>query len=83
MKIVIATDDGRTVSMHFGRAAKYAVLTVEYGVIVARELREKLSPHAAGQVHHEEEPDFAHGTGPVASDRHDQMAARSPTARSC
>jgi predicted Fe-Mo cluster-binding NifX family protein len=76
VKIAIATDDGRTVSMHFGRAASYAVLTVEDGAVVARELRPKFSPHGTPAAMHEDErPGQAHGTGPAAQGRHDQMAA--------
>jgi predicted Fe-Mo cluster-binding NifX family protein len=76
VKIAIATDNGRTVSMHFGRAAHYAVLTVEDGVVVERELRDKFSPHGTPAAMHEDErPGQAHGTGPAAQGRHDQMAS--------
>ena len=75
MKIAIATDDGRTVSMHFGRAAHYAVLTVEDGVVIDRELRDKFSPHGTvAQAPHERESG-PHGTGPGSDARHDQMTA--------
>jgi predicted Fe-Mo cluster-binding NifX family protein len=56
MKVACVTDDGRTISQHFGRATQYAVLTVEDGKIVGRELRAKMGhqhfasqDHAAGQ----------------------------------
>ncbi len=76
MKIAIVTDDGRTVSRHFGRAAHYAVLTVEDGSIVGRELRDKFSPHAMGMGEaHADLPGYAHGTDPAAQSRHNQMAA--------
>jgi predicted Fe-Mo cluster-binding NifX family protein len=76
VKIAIATDNGRTVSMHFGRAAAYAVLTVEGGSVVARELRPKFAPHGtSAAMHADEGPGQAHGTGPAARSRHDQMAA--------
>ncbi len=76
MKIAIATDDGRTVSRHFGRAAHYAVLTVEDGAVVAREMRRpKFSPHGSGGDVHEEREAGPHGTGPADDVRHDQMAA--------
>ena len=42
MKIAAITDDGVTISQHFGRAPYYLVYTVEDGEIVDRELREKL-----------------------------------------
>ncbi|MGA2514097.1 MAG: NifB/NifX family molybdenum-iron cluster-binding protein [Candidatus Limnocylindrales bacterium] len=75
MKIAIATDDGRTISQHFGRAAHYAVLTVENGTVVASEIRAKFSPHVSGPEAHEEHETGPHGIGPTSDARHDQMAA--------
>jgi predicted Fe-Mo cluster-binding NifX family protein len=73
LKIAIVTDDGTTISRHFGRAEHYAALTVESGQI-GRELRPKFSPHATLAAH--EEPESGpHGTSPQAQARHDQMAA--------
>jgi len=37
MKIAIATDDGSTISQHFGQAKKYVVITIEDGFIIFRE----------------------------------------------
>jgi predicted Fe-Mo cluster-binding NifX family protein len=74
VKIAIATDDGLTVSRHFGRAARYAVLTVEDGAVVARELRPKFSPHGTSEAGHGV-TGHAHETGPAADARHDQMAS--------
>jgi predicted Fe-Mo cluster-binding NifX family protein len=75
VKIAIASDDGRTVSAHFGRAVYYAVLTVEDGSVVAREMRPKFSPHGSGIEAHEEREASPHGVGPASDARHDQMAA--------
>lgn len=75
MKIAVVTDDGKTISQHFGRAPYYLVVTVEAGAIVDRELREKLN-HAHFQA---EEHDHAgggekrHGYGPEADSRHGRM----------
>ena len=74
MKIALVTDDGRSVSRHFGRAPYYAVLTVEAGVITARELRPKFAPHASGQPPESHPTDVPHGTDPASQARHDQMA---------
>lgn len=41
MKIAAVTNDGRSISAHFGRALHYLVLTVEDGVITGREMRDK------------------------------------------
>lgn len=39
MKIAMVTDDGKTVSAHFGRAAYFAVLTLEGGQVRGMEMR--------------------------------------------
>jgi predicted Fe-Mo cluster-binding NifX family protein len=50
LKIVAVSDNGVTVSQHFGRAPLYVVLTVEQGKVVAREIRERGSNTCA--CHH-------------------------------
>jgi predicted Fe-Mo cluster-binding NifX family protein len=71
MKIAIVTDDGQSISAHFGRARAYAVLTVDDGVVVARELRSKSAPHLDRQAGHEA-GERSH-EGPAADARHDGM----------
>ena len=76
MKIAAITDDGKTISQHFGRAPYYIVLTVEEGKIVKHEMRDKLS-HAQFQSEghdHHEEAGGRHGYGPAADNRHGRMA---------
>jgi predicted Fe-Mo cluster-binding NifX family protein len=75
MKIAAITDDGKTISQHFGRAQYYLVATVENGQIIARELREKLG-HAqfADQPHAEETPGQPHGMDTASHNKHVQMA---------
>ena len=52
MKIAIVTDDGKTISRHFGRATHYLVVTAEDGKIIERELREKLGhQHFSSEEH--------------------------------
>jgi len=54
-KVACITDDGRTISQHFGRAANYVVFTFEGDEIVHQELRSKMghpqrqSPEQHGQ----------------------------------
>jgi len=75
MKIAAITDDGKTISQHFGRAPYYLVLTVEEGSIVHREMRDKVGHtqfHSEGHEHNES--GGRHGYGPVAEDRHTRMA---------
>jgi predicted Fe-Mo cluster-binding NifX family protein len=75
MKIADITDDGITISQHFGRAPYYLVVTVEEGMIVERQLREKLG-HAqfANEPHPEEQPGQPHGMDPVSHNKHLRMA---------
>jgi len=79
MKIAAVTEDGVTISQHFGRAPYYAVLTIEGGQIVGRELRDKLGhAHFASEPHQEaaHAADLrGHGFDPAAQDRHARMAS--------
>ncbi|MBC7259199.1 MAG: dinitrogenase iron-molybdenum cofactor biosynthesis protein [Chloroflexi bacterium] len=74
MKIACITDDGITISQHFGRAPYYAVLTVENGQIVARELRDKMGHNQFIHQEHAEVPGQRHGTDPASHDKHIRMA---------
>ncbi|NCP86293.1 MAG: dinitrogenase iron-molybdenum cofactor biosynthesis protein [Anaerolineae bacterium CG_4_9_14_3_um_filter_57_17] len=74
-KIAAVSDDGQTISQHFGRAKYYTVLTIENGQITAREQREKMGhAHFAGEEHAEEKDPRGHGFAPAEQDRHFQMA---------
>ena len=77
MKIAAVTEDGVTISQHFGRAPYYLVVTVEDGKIMGCERRDKLGhAHFAGapgaEEAHAEDP-RGHGFDPAAQDRHSQM----------
>ena len=76
MKIAIITDDEKTISQHFGRAIYYAILTIENGQIVQREIREKLShKHVANESHeHTSEFDQRHGFDPASQSLHGKMS---------
>ncbi|NTV64208.1 MAG: dinitrogenase iron-molybdenum cofactor biosynthesis protein [Oscillochloris sp.] len=50
MKIAFVSDNGTTISRHFGRARQYLVVTITDGQEVARELRSKTDCH--GHHHH-------------------------------
>ncbi len=74
-KIAAITDDGKTISQHFGRAAYYLVATIENGQIVNRELRNKLGhAHFVNQPHPEEQPGQQHGMDAASHNKHLQMA---------
>jgi predicted Fe-Mo cluster-binding NifX family protein len=75
VKIAAITDDGKTISQHFGRAAYYLVAIVEDGQIVNRELRNKIGhSHFVNHVHIEEQPGQPHGLDAASHDKHLQMA---------
>lgn len=77
MKIAVITDDGKTISQHFGRAQYYLVATVENGQIVNREMRPKIGHnHFADQPHEHEEEGHGHhhGTDSASHDKHMQMS---------
>lgn len=74
-KVAAITDDGNTISQHFGRAGYYLVATIENGQIIKRELRNKIGhAHFANQLHVEEQPDQPHGMDAVSHNKHLQMA---------
>lgn len=77
MKIAAVSDDGVTISQHFGRAPFYVVVTVEEGRVTGREVREKMGhAHFAGEHHHGHGPDpRGHGFDPAAQSRHARMIA--------
>jgi predicted Fe-Mo cluster-binding NifX family protein len=75
VKIAVISDDGVTISQHFGRAEVYVVLTVEDGRIVAEETRPKLGHRAfVGEPHEELDAQGRHGFGAGAQSRHEQMS---------
>jgi predicted Fe-Mo cluster-binding NifX family protein len=75
MKIALITDDGQTISQHFGRAPYYLVVTIEEGKEVQREMRDKLGHnHFANQEHGEHPSNERHGFDPASQNRHVSMA---------
>lgn len=73
MKIAAATNDGATIAADFGSAAYYAVLTVEEGSVVVRELRQKQPQgwyEATGHAEHHGPADAT----PETVHRHDALA---------
>lgn len=75
MKVAAITDDGKTISKHFGRAAYYLVATVENGAITSSEMRDKLGhSHFSNQPHEEGEHGEAHGMDSASHNKHLQMS---------
>jgi len=76
MKIAAVSEDGVTISQHFGRAPFYVVVTVKDGKIVSREKRDKMGHNQFGGETHEESHGAdprGHGFDPAAQDRHARM----------
>jgi len=76
MKIAAVSEDGMTISQHFGRAPFYVVITVEDGRIISHEKRDKMGHNQFGGETHEEshgEDPRGHGFDPAAQDRHARM----------
>lgn len=74
MKIAAATDDSKTISLHFGRAAYYLVLTVESNCIMKREKRDKPG-HDRFSKRESGNQKALHGHGVEAQSRHAEMIA--------
>lgn len=75
MKIAAVTDDGVSISQHFGRATHYTVLSVEEERIVKREMRDKMGHRHFSHEEHGEESGQPHGMDPASQDRHARMMA--------
>jgi predicted Fe-Mo cluster-binding NifX family protein len=72
MKVAFVTDDGNTISAHFGRAQYFEVVTVENGAITNRERREKAGHHtfAPGEGHQHQHHGEGHGYDEASQHRH-------------
>ena len=75
MKIAVVSDDGQTVSQHFGRAGYYVVVTAEDGKIVSSETRGKGGHVNAGGDQHGHAHGAQHGFDAAAHASHANMAS--------
>ena len=77
MKIAIVSDDGQTISRHFGRAEKYIVVSYEQERIIERKSLPKLGFCQSSQLHqgrHEHRSDpRGRGFGHRSKVSHEQM----------
>ena len=77
MKVAVVTDDGTTISRHFGRAATYLVFTIEAGAITGREQRAKPTHRHGAHTHHEQHEihlhEQAHGMDAESDHKHNEM----------
>ncbi len=75
-KIAVVSDDGRSVSAHFGRARFYLVATVQDGKVIGREMRPKAGHHVyGGEAPHVEDASQPHGFDTGSQRKHSEMAA--------
>ncbi|MCB9111698.1 MAG: dinitrogenase iron-molybdenum cofactor biosynthesis protein [Anaerolineales bacterium] len=75
MKIAVVTDDGNTVSQHFGRATHYSVLEIQNGQILKHEMREKQNHRHFANEHqeHTHVKGLQHGFDATSQGKHDRM----------
>lgn len=75
MKIAVITDDGETISQHFGHASYYQVLTIEGGDIIDREMRLNMGVQQfSSQPHSTITEGSGHGMGAASGNTHNSMA---------
>ena len=73
MKIAAITEEGTTISQHFGRAPLYVVITVEDSKIINKETRPKAGHHTFAAHHPDLAPGERHGYDTGAQVRHTSM----------
>lgn len=78
MKIALITNDGNTISKHFGMAPYYMIVTVEDGKIIKKEQRTKAGHHTFGDHPHQHDLHSAagerHGFDADSHTKHTTMA---------
>ena len=73
MKIAAISEDGTTISQHFGRAPLYVVITVEENKVIKKETRDKAGHHSFAAHHADVKPGERHGYDAGAQVRHANM----------
>jgi predicted DNA-binding protein (UPF0251 family)/predicted Fe-Mo cluster-binding NifX family protein len=76
LKIAVVSDDGKTISQHFGRATEYVVISAEGDRITGKEVRMKVghSQFAASEAHEQGCGCGVHGHQEGAEDKHNAMS---------
>ena len=73
--LAVVTDDGTTISQHFGRAKYYEVVYIEDGKVVKKERRDKLGHHNFAQHEpHSHDSNGQHGFDNHSHNKHVSMA---------
>jgi predicted Fe-Mo cluster-binding NifX family protein len=74
MKIAFITDDGKTISQHFGRAPYYLVVEVDQGEVVTQEMRDKLGHQQFADEGHHHHAGQGSGMDSASHDKHNRMS---------
>jgi len=74
MKIAVITEDGNTISQHFGRAPFYKVFTIDEKIITGSEMRDKLGHNQFSGDANEEHHGDSHGLDSASHNKHTMMA---------
>lgn len=76
IKLAFVTDDGTTISAHFGRARYYEVIQIQDGAVTHRERREKAGHHSFAQAgQHHDHGNGQHGFDEASRNKHASMVA--------
>jgi predicted Fe-Mo cluster-binding NifX family protein len=74
MKIAFISEDGKTISQHFGRAPYYLVIEVDQGVVVNQEMRDKLGHQQFADEGHHHDNGQGSGMDSASHDKHNRMS---------
>jgi predicted Fe-Mo cluster-binding NifX family protein len=74
MNIAVVSEDGVTISQHFGMAPWYIVYTIENGKVTATDKREKAGHHHMGGGPAHPAHGQTHGQDPASQNLHTKMA---------
>ena len=73
--LAAVTDDGTTISQHFGRAKYYEIVFVENKKVIKKERREKMGHHNfANAEHQHHDHNGEHGIDETSHNKHLSMA---------
>ncbi len=76
MRVAVASQDGESISAHFGRCACYIIFDAEDGSVLRKELRQNThTSHGAGNCHTAGHGDQPHSHAAVVQALHDCQAA--------
>lgn len=74
MKLAFITEDGKTISQHFGRAPYYLVVEVEEGNVKSQEMRDKLGHQQLADEGHHHQQGQGSGMDSGSHDKHNRMS---------